>query len=199
MSDNRIDIVNLQNKRLEVIPYSDHNGIKIKIELNGLKEIIMELAIPPHTLNFNKTNWGQFYTDLIKIKPELPDNRNFTNSEIYSRIHELDQLFKDSLNNNTPAYKKINLLKDYVSPQIINLEKTKSQLLSKIHRLKKSRNKDRDEIRMYEYGLMNLKKEINRMFNLNINKYWEKRISKIKLHNYNRIFPKINRIFRNRK
>lgn len=199
LCDNRIEISNLQNEKLEVFPFdSDHNGIKMKIELKGIREILLEPAEHPHTLNFNKTIWGQFFTYLTLIKQTLPNNLNLTNIEIDNKIDELEQIIKKALENNTPKYKKINYLKDYILPQIIKLQKAKSGLLSKIHRLKRSINRDKDEIRVYEYTLIEIKQKINNLLNININKYWEKRISKIKIHDHNNLFPEINRIFKNR-
>lgn len=107
MCDDRIELVNLIREKLEVFPFgSDHNGIKVKIKLNGLDELKLLSAEQPHAFNFKKTRWTEFQYSLSQLENKLPNNRNLSNGEIDCGIDELDQAIRDAIKENTPEFKK---------------------------------------------------------------------------------------------
>lgn len=84
--DARVKITNSINNTCRVYPYdSDHKAILLKIQIENMDSF---LFTPSETnkLNFNKTNWKKFNTNLQKIDIKIPNNINLKNSEIENYI-----------------------------------------------------------------------------------------------------------------
>lgn len=85
----------------------------------------------------------------------------------------------------------------YVNSKIKKLQKTISKLITELHKEKFKRRNNRDNIEILNKFLEKVKiRNKIRKINQSVNNYWIETISKIKPHDSENMFPKINAIFR---
>ena len=110
------------------------NNIK-NIGVIGKKDAIFKY-------NYNKSNWDKLKKCVNKIYNQkvyeennlVANNRNLTNEEIDEKIKELENIILSAVDKTVPKYKTINITKNYRTPLIDKLQKTKSAFLSKTKR-----------------------------------------------------------------
>lgn len=197
--DTRVNIINKINNKIPVIPYdSDHNGLLMHICLQTDENFLFEKPLPQNKINFNQTNWSSFYHKMFN-HPSLPpisEKNNLSNNEINNYLNELDELVLKTLVETTPPPKRYDSISRYINGRIIKGQHIKGYLLSCIHRMKKQCRPYETEIEIYKILLKRVKKKLQKLFRTSVNDYWSKKIKNIKMSDNQKIFPKLNPIFR---
>lgn len=103
------------------------------------------------------------------------------------------ELFK-----NTPLYKNSDSIDRYLNAEIKELQKIKSKLLSRIHRLKHREGADETHLAIFKNTLKEVKLKLNTKFNKEVNKFWTNKIRKIDTKNSETMFPQMNSFFRSK-
>lgn len=195
--DARVKVINSTNNKSKVYPYdSDHKAILLKIKIENLDEF---LFTPSQTknYNFNKTNWEKFKKNLEKIQLNIPSNKNLLNNEIDNFIGTLNNNIINELHKVTPKYKNNDSIKRYTNKEIKQLQSLKSKILTEIHKLNKKFIHNGILISALKNALVITRNKLKKIFDKNVNEYWYDKISKIKSHDSQNMFPQIKSIFKN--
>lgn len=94
----------------------------------------------------------------------------------------------------TPKYKNNDSINRYTNNEIKNLETLKSKFLTEIHKLNKKFIYNGFLLSTLKLALELTRKKLKNIFNKNVNNYWYERISKIKSHDSQNMFPQIKAI-----
>lgn len=197
--DSRVNILNKINDKIPVIPYdSDHNGLLMHIRLQTDENFLFEKPTPKNKLNFNQTDWSSFYHKMFNHPslPSISEKNNLSIREIDNYLDEIDELLLQTLKETTPPPKNYDSISRYINGRISEGQNIKSYLLSCIHRMKNKPYHFTNEIVLYKILLKKVKKKLQQLFRTSINDYWAKKIGSIKISDNQKIFPKLNPIFR---
>lgn len=168
---------------------SDHRAVEIKI--NTIHSVVYNdpIKIP----NYRQANWkeinAQIDQNLNQI--DLPSERNITSIEIDNFINQFNSIVTNAVDTHTPQI-TIN------NSSIIPLPKTTTDLILKKNNLRRKlfRNRFNNNNNQLRSTINCLKKIIKEQIYIHINKYWQQKISKIKMDN--QTFKTIKNITTNR-
>lgn len=194
--DQSIATKHLKNNKMITHPYdSDHMAVEITLDLSCQNEYEIFEQEEEKMYNFNKANWEKFREILQSDHITIPDIINLNNNEIEQYSDQLNEKIKEAIEQSVPTNKNLNSNKNYIKPKIEKLFKRKSYLLSAIHRLQKRKSRDKEELKMYQYLLHEIKIKIDEELKQSYNNFWNAKIRNIKINSID-MFPEINRIFR---
>lgn len=199
IADNRLKFTELINNKLETIPYdSDHNAIKINLDLDqhiyNTQENIQE------HYNYNKTNWHKFRETCTKKNlEEIQNNRNLSNTEIDNGLEKINSIITEAIKKNTPTNAKFNSSEQYINKKILKLQKFKSLLITRLHKIQNSNDINKtNNIKILKKLIKNTKENLKIEFSKSISKAWEKKIKSIPSKDPTKALPLINKLFRNK-
>lgn len=138
--DHRLEIQNLVNNKLKVTPYdSDHNAIHLNIFVSGIQDLEINEPNINHKFNLNKTDWAEFQSYFSSYNEPVPCNVNLSNQEIDAYLSNLNDWICRAIEATVPKIINLDSLKKYITPRITKLQKIKSNLITRRHKLKKQR------------------------------------------------------------
>lgn len=198
IADSRLEILNLsQSGRLETLNYdSDHNAIKMRIAKDQSFRIVKTPVT--HKYNFNKVDWPKFISSIAEEDSlTISATHNLNNQEIDGAIEHLDKIITTAIERSVPKIKKFNSAESYVNPNIQQLQRHKSYLISNINRLYKAgTTRNLVRINIIKELLKDTKDKLKAEFAKSISNYWENKIKNISYKDSKTMFPMVNAVFR---
>ncbi|XP_044578967.1 uncharacterized protein LOC123261439 [Cotesia glomerata] len=199
IADSRLNLVNLINNKLKKLNYdSDHRGILIDLNLQKLE--INSQSVESHTSSlYKKTKWKKFTKHINdNYSIEIPHDRNLNIAEIDEYIEQLNEAIITSIEKIVPkntAQPKNNY---YITNRLVKLHKQKSQLLTLLHKEKKSNTANHHLIKNIKIKIEAIRSKIQLEIKANIENHWEKICKKVNHRDHTKFFPIINKVFRPR-
>lgn len=194
--DNNIEITNLNNNKLITLEYdSDHRAIQLQINIDTY------MIQTKHTIGkplFKKTKWNEFtkyLDDEHKIRP--PIDKNMNKNEVDEFISNLTNTINASIKKIVPLATQYDNTHCYVNHKIIKLHKIKSQLITRMNKIKKINNRQTISIiTEIKIKIKNIREAIRQEFATAMEKHWERIYKKINHKDPDNFFPIINNIFK---
>ena len=215
--DNRLNISNnLNTIRME----SDHKAIQCFLNLTNLVNINNDIAFINTDSNEKledytrkQIDWEKYKNNIIytynnhisegRTTNRVPTDRNLENEDIDKHLETLDKIIIKTMESCTIQTKQKTIKEMYSNIIIDKLYKNKSQTINKIKKIKRNNFNNlnnpiiTNEINTYKSLIKNINKLIKENIKIQINKFWQKKIERIKITEKNgNIFKKINTIFR---
>lgn len=137
VADARIDFIEASESfKLPSIPYdSDHNAVISTITLTDGAPIEIETQIEEIRYNFRKVNWKKFAEKLVDASQQyIPHDRNLSLKETITHLKETDNIILTTMNKIVPKISSKNSTDPYITPQIKELQKLKSHILTQLHK-----------------------------------------------------------------
>lgn len=100
-----------------------------------------------------------------KTNINIPNDKNLNNDDIEKITSELSASIADELYRATPIVEQHDTIKRYITPEIKNLQKLKSRVLSEIHKLKFRKQGNEETLHLLKLTLNKIKKELYNSFN----------------------------------
>ncbi|XP_057318750.1 uncharacterized protein LOC130663506 [Microplitis mediator] len=200
--DMRIDIENLENGKLPILPYdSDHWAITLTISTDDCAPGLLEQQ-DTHlkARNFKKANWVKFRKHLLNNYDQdiksLSDH-NLSIEEIDNHIEQLESIITNSIKATIPLIKKIeDYFLKYNNKSIKRLHAYKSYLIRRQFDNIPISNQEKSRIKL---TIKRINKLIHKEFKNTVTAYWEAQTKSINYKNPQKFFPKINRMLRPKK
>lgn len=200
MADARIDFLNTVDFfKLPNIPYdSDHNAVMAQIELPINVDIPPDGSLNVNKFNYKKTNWEKFAKTLkTDFKLDIPNDRNLSKAETIDYLKKIDKIICEVRDRIVPKIRPRDLVDTYVTHTIEELQRFKSHILSRLHRLQRSwPSVNSAMLRILKDLLRDVKSRLKIEFAKSVSEYWEKRIRGIPVNDSASMFPQVNQIFR---
>ena len=192
----------LDGFKLPNVPYdSDHNAILTSIALTNNTAFLVETMMEGNKFNYKKADWNKFSSRLEELNHnDIPNNRNLLLTETIKHLENLDKYIVKAMSEKIPTIKPKNSSDSYVTPEITNLQKLKSHILTQLHNAQKSWPLVNEQTINILKKLLNIVRyRLKNEFKNTINKYWKEKIQNIPINDSSVMFPRINRIFRKKK
>lgn len=190
-------INDLSNGKIKTAEYdSDHKALIFSVQL--VSNIHFEKK--PDKFNFKATKWDRFTKNLDDTFTSiLQEDKNLSIEEIDEYIESVSKSIIDTINISVPKFKKQDSFLKYLNSRIKKLHKNKSELISKLHRLRKHQPLHyQQEIAKTKHTIKLVKDELKKELNKSITSYWNCQLKQINRRDPAAFFPKINRMLRQR-
>lgn len=204
IADSRLNIMreNTSTNCLRTIEYdSDHNALEIIATADESDQpfsFFENITSPRY--NFRKTNWKKFQDNISRALDDfepIHNDRNLTNSEIDKYLQGLESIITNCIDRSVPKWGNTNPITQFVNPVIRKLQQEKSRILSlikKSNRLQISLTSS--ELNILKVKLKLVRKLINDNFTLEVNRHYERKLSKFSSGNSENMFREIRKQFR---
>lgn len=137
----------------------------------------------------------QIQKNLEKINIKIPRSRHLqVNDEIENFIKIINTNIINELHKMTPKHKSNDSITRYTNKEIKYFQVLKSKVLSEIHKLYKKFMHNGIILSTFKKALEMIRNKLKTVFNKNVNNYWFNRISKIKCHDSQNMFPQIKAV-----
>lgn len=203
IADARLDFSELSNGKLVTRSYdSDHRAIAFTVNFEANSRAMIDDLQQKNSYNYKKTRWKKFNNRLLSHDLEIPSDRNLSNTEIDDAVSKITLAINDAITHTVAKYKSTDCTEKYITGKIKNLQKQKTTLLSRLHRLNNYLNPN---LATSQQAISDCKRELNdvkyalkKEFSSSSNKYWANKAEKLNYKESSTFFPNINKIFRPR-
>lgn len=109
----------------------------------------------------------------------------------------MDFIINKTIKNTVPTIKQKDNVSTYITPNIINLQKFKSHILTQLHRKQRVwLNINEAEVRILKDLLKDINSRLKIKFANSVNTYWKEKIQNIPTNDSASMFPQVNQLFK---